>query len=102
MPEIDFKNFEKHMQTGIVMAITALLIWVGHSVNQTNIGQAVLENKIDTLERTVNNMNRQSYTANEAARDARYIELEFDNLKRRVNYLEDKLNIQNPMARSKK
>lgn len=62
-------DMEKHTQTILASIITAILIWVGVTVNLSRVDLARLETKMSSFEDTVKDIRTDQYKAGDAIKD---------------------------------
>lgn len=89
--------FERHLQTGISVVITAVLIAVLTTVQDTSERQGVLETNVIWMTKTMESMQDQldratngRYTQNDAVRDRVYYDKLIGTLTERVTDLESR------------
>ncbi|MCL7941207.1 hypothetical protein M8009_13015 [Halomonas sp. ATCH28] len=98
MPDREDRNiFERHFQTGVQVVMVALLLWAGRELVALGQSSAVLEERLAAQGALLNEMRQEMasmsevyYRQTDARRDLNIIENRIDQLRKRVDDLEDR------------
>lgn len=88
-------NFERHLQTGLVMIVIGLMGWVGITTSDTSRGMATLGERVSWMGDTIKELKTQlaaqaadRYTRKDAQRDYTQYMRRFQAIEARVTKLE--------------
>ena len=83
-------DMERHTQTILAGVITAILIWVGVTVNLSRTDLARLETKVSSLEETVKEIRTSQYNTQDAIKDFALRDAQLKALSDRMTAMENR------------
>lgn len=82
-------NIERHAQSVVLAVLTAIIMWVGASVQESTVKLATISEKLAGVERQLAEYKEQSYTARDAQKDLQLRDALLADLTSRVSSLEN-------------